>query len=64
MARNYIPTMLVDVHKLNVYFTRYGFIIRPAVHAIDPELDAPLEALIVAVSALDAAQEQLRDTAD
>lgn len=59
MPKTYIPSMVTDVHALNVYFARYGSALRAAVAIAAPSALEPLETLIAAVAAIDALRELL-----
>lgn len=54
MARTYIPTSVIEVHKIAKFVTRYQAILRPALVAIDPSYGAIFDDLVSAVLAFDA----------
>lgn len=59
MARSYIPTQVVQTHKLAVYLARYQAVLRPAMVAIDPSYGALFDAALTALLALDAVNQEL-----
>lgn len=54
LARTYIPTAVIEVHKLAKYAARYQALLRPAVVAIDPAYGAVFDDLLSALLAFDA----------
>jgi hypothetical protein len=54
MARSYIPTQVIETHKLALYMARYQAPLRAAIVAIDPSAGATFDALFTAILAFDA----------
>ena len=54
MAKTYIPTSVIEVHRLAIYLARYQAILRPAMVSIDPSFGAIFDTLLSAVLAMDA----------
>lgn len=52
--KTYIPTQVIEVHKLAIYLARYQAVLRPAMVAIDSSYGALFDALLAAVLAIDA----------
>lgn len=52
--RTYIPTSVIEVHKLAKFLARYQSVLRPAVVAVDPTYGAVFDDLLAAVLAFDA----------
>lgn len=59
MARTYIPTQVLEVHKMAVYMARYQSVLRAAIVAIDPTFGTAFDTLFAAVTAFDALAQQL-----
>jgi len=53
-GRTYIPTSVIEVHKLAKFLARYQAFLRPAVVAIDSSYGAVFDDLLSAVLAFDA----------
>lgn len=53
-VRTYIPTSVVEVHKLAKFLARYQSVLRPAVVAVDAAYGAVFDDLLAAVLAWDA----------
>lgn len=53
MARTYIPTQVIEVHRMAVYMSRYQAVLRAAIVAIDPTAGATFDTLFAAVLAFD-----------
>lgn len=62
MAKTFVPSMVTDVHDLNVYLTRYGSTILAATALLNPTAVPLVEALIASVAALDALRGTLEVT--
>lgn len=54
MARTYIPTQVVEIHKMALYMSRYQAVLRASIVAIDPSFGAAFDTLFAAVLAFDA----------
>lgn len=54
MARTYIPTSVIEVHKLAKFLSRYQSVLRPAVVAVNAEYGPIFDDLLTAVLAFDA----------
>ena len=52
--RTYIPTSVIETHKLAKFLARYQSVLRPAVVAVDPSYGAVFDDLLAAVLAFDA----------
>lgn len=59
MAKTYIPTGVVEVHRLAIYLARYQAVLRPAMVSIDPSFGALFDALLSATLAMDAVSQTL-----
>lgn len=59
MARSYIPTQVIEVHKQVKFMTRYQPVLRAAVVAIDPAYGAIFDQLLAALLAFDALSQSL-----
>lgn len=59
MARTYIPTQVIEIHKQAKFMTRYQSILRAAIVAVDPSYGAVFDALLAAIIAFDALSQQL-----
>lgn len=59
MPRTYIPTQVVEVHKMAVYMARYQAALRAAMVAIDPSFGAVFDTLFAAILAYDALASEL-----
>lgn len=64
MAKTYIPTQVIEVHKLAIYLARYQAVLRAAIVAIDPDFGAVFDTLLAAVLAMDALSGQLYPLTD
>lgn len=64
MAKTYIPTQVVEVHRLAIYLARYQAVLRPAMVAIDPSFGALFDALLAATLAMDAVAQTLYPVED
>ncbi len=53
MARTYIPTQVVEIHKMAIYMSRYQAVLRASIVAIDPTFGAAFDTLFAAVLAFD-----------
>jgi len=58
-VRTYIPTSVIEVHKLAKFVSRYQSVLRPAVVAVDPSYGAVFDDLLSAVLAFDAIAQAL-----
>jgi hypothetical protein len=54
MARTYIPSQVIETHRLAKYMTRYQSALRAAIVAVDPDFGAIFDAMLTAVLAFDA----------
>lgn len=54
MAKTYIPSSVIEVHRLAIYLARYQAILRPAMVSIDSSFGALFDALLTATLAMDA----------
>lgn len=54
MAKTYIPTQVIEVHRLAVYLAKYQSVLRPAIVSIDPSAGALFDTMLAAVLAMDA----------
>lgn len=52
--RTYIPTSVIEVHKLARFVARYQSVLRPAIVAVDPAYGAIFDSLMSALLAFDA----------
>jgi len=52
--RSYIPTTVIETHKLAKFLARWQSVLRPAVVAVDPAYGAVFDDLLTAVLAFDA----------
>lgn len=52
--RTYIPTGVIENHKLALFLTRYAVPLRAAIVLIDPDYGAVFDALLEATVAFDA----------
>ena len=59
MARTYIPTQVIEVHKMAIYMSRYQAVLRAAIVAIDPTFGAAFDTLFAAILAFDALASEL-----
>lgn len=59
MARTYIPTTVIDVHKQVKFMSRYQVPLRAAIVAVDPSYGAIFDALLAALLAFDALAAEL-----
>lgn len=59
MARTYIPTTVIEVHKQAKFLARYQSALRAAVVLVDPAYGAIFDNLLAAVLAFDALAQQL-----
>lgn len=59
MARTYIPTSVIEVHKLTKFVTRYQAVLRAAIVAVDPAYGAVFDDLLDALIAFDALSQAL-----
>jgi len=64
VAKTYIPTSTVEIHRLAIYLARYQAVLRPAMVAIDPSFGALFDALLTAVLAMDAVSQTLYPVED
>lgn len=62
--KTYIPTSVVEVHRLAIYLARYQAILRPAMVSIDPTYGALFDALLTATLAMDAVAQTLYPVED
>lgn len=53
VARTYIPTQVVEIHKMAIYMSRYQSVLRASMVAIDPDFGAVFDTLFAAVLAFD-----------
>jgi len=53
-VRTYVPTTVIDVHRLAIYLARYQSVIRPVMVALDPAYGAIFDGLLSAALAFDA----------
>jgi len=59
MARTYIPTTVIEVHKVAKFAAKYQAFIRPAVVAINPAYGAVFDDLLSALLAFDAISQSI-----
>jgi len=59
MARTYIPTQVIEIHKQVKFMTRYQSVLRVAIVAVDPAYGALFDALLAAALAFDAVSQEL-----
>ena len=59
MARTYIPTTVLDVHKQVKFMARYQVPLRAAITAINPAYGAIFDELLAALLAFDALAAEL-----
>jgi len=59
MARNYIPTTVIEVRKQYLFMTRYSVVLRAAMVAIDPSYGALFDQLLAALGAINAISAEL-----
>lgn len=59
MARTYIPTQVIEVHRMAVYMSRYQAPLRAAIVAVDPDFGAIFDTLLTAILAFDALATEL-----
>lgn len=59
MARTYIPSAVIDVHRLAKYLTRYQAQLRAAIVTINPDYGEVFDLLFTSVIAFDALNQQL-----
>lgn len=59
MARTYIPSQVIEVHKMALYMSRYQAVLRAAMVAIDPTFGAAFDTLFAAILAFDGLASQL-----
>jgi len=64
VAKTYIPTSVVEIHRLAIYLARYQAVLRPAMVAIDPSFGALFDALLAATLAMDAVSQTLYPVED
>lgn len=64
MARTYIPSTVIDVHKLAKFLSRYQVPLRAAMVAVNPAYGAVFDDLISAILAFDAVAGVLYPLAD
>lgn len=54
MARTYIPSQVIETHRMAKYMARYQVALRAAMVAIDPDFGAVFDTLFAAIQAFDA----------
>lgn len=59
MARTYIPTAVIENHKLAVFLARYQSILRASIVAVDPDFGTVFDTLFAGVLAFDALNQEL-----
>jgi hypothetical protein len=64
VARTYIPSQVIDAHKMAKYMSRYQAILRASMVAIDPDYGAVFDALFAAILAFDAIASELYPLVD
>lgn len=57
--RTYIPTSVIEVHKLAKFVARYQSVLRPAIVSVDPSYGAIFDDLLAALLAFDALAQTL-----
>lgn len=64
MPRSYIPTQVIEVHRMAVFMARYQAVLRSAIVAIDPDFGATFDTLFAAILAFDALATELYPVED
>jgi len=59
MARTYIPTSVIEVHKLYKFMARYQSQLRAAIVAVDPDYGEVFDLLFTSLAAFDALNQSL-----
>lgn len=59
MAKTYVPSIVIQVHELTRFVTRYNAILRPALATIDPDSVALYDTMYNALVAFDALYQTL-----
>lgn len=59
MARTYIPSTVIQVHRLVKYISRYQALLRASIVAIDPSFGAVFDDLLAALLAFDSVSNTL-----
>lgn len=59
MAKTYVPSIVLNIHQLAIYITKYNSVLRAAIATLDPEAVAVYDTLASAVLAFDALRETL-----
>jgi len=54
MGRTYIPSQVIEVHRMAVYMARYQAVLRAAIVDIDPDFGTVFDTLFAAILAFDA----------
>lgn len=64
MARTYIPSQVIEVHRMAVYMSRYQAVLRASIVAIDPAFGTAFDTLFAAILAFDALATELYPVED
>jgi len=64
VAKTYIPTQVIEVHRMAVYMARYQSVLRAAMVAVDPDFGALFDTLFAAITAMDAVSQALYPVED
>lgn len=59
MARTYIPSAVIEIHRLAKFLARYQAVLRPAMVAVDSSYGAVFDQMLAAALAFDALSQQL-----
>lgn len=59
MAHTYIPSTVIEVHRLVKFVSRYQSLLRPAIVAVNPAYGALFDDLLAALLAFDAVASEL-----
>jgi len=62
--RTYIPTSVIEAHKLAKFLVRYKAVLRPAIVAVEPSYGAVFDGLLSAILAFDAISQTIYTLAE
>lgn len=63
-SRTYIPTQVVEAHKLAVFMAKWNSVLRPAILSLDPSALSSYDALFASITAFDAFAQTLYPLGD